>query len=280
MNKLEFKDIEPLIDKALEEDISIGDVTTDNLIPADSQTKATMTAKAEGVVAGLDVAEWVFKKLDANVTFTRHLNDGDRVKRGMLIAEIEGSFRALLSGERVALNFLQRMSGVASATVQYVDAIKNYKTEILDTRKTLPGYRSLDKYSVAAGGGMNHRIGLYDMVMIKDNHIKVAGSITNAVNEIRPKIADGIKIEVETTNLDEVKEALAAKADVIMLDNMDNTTMTEAVQIINGAAKVEASGNMNLARVKEVAETGVDFISIGALTHSVMALDISQNIEM
>lgn len=280
MNRLNFKDIEPLIDRALEEDINTGDVTTDNLIPADSQTKATMTAKAEGVVAGLDVAEWVFKKLDPTVTFKRHLNDGDKVKKGSLIAEISGSFRALLSGERLALNFLQRMSGVATATAQYVDAIKDFKTEILDTRKTLPGHRSLDKYAVAAGGGTNHRIGLYDMVMIKDNHIKVAGSITNAVNEIRPKISSEIKIEVETTTIDEVREALAAKADVIMLDNMDNATMTEAVNIINGAAKVEASGNMNLARVKEVAETGVDFISIGALTHSVTALDISQNIEM
>ena len=181
----------------------------------------------------------------------------------------------MLTGERLALNFLQRISGIASETAKYVEAVKETKTLILDTRKTVPGLRLLDKYAVKAGGGTNHRMGLFDMVMIKDNHISAAGGITNAVKAIRPAISPEIKIEVETTNLDEVKEALDAKADIIMLDNMDNETMKKAVRLIDGKAKVEASGNMNLERVKEVAATGVDYISIGALTHSVNALDIS-----
>ncbi len=279
MNKSNLKRIEPLIEMALEEDIQAGDITTNSLIPETVKTKAVMTAKANGVIAGIQVAEMVFKKLDSNIIFTPHVSDGDKVTPGSLIAEIEGSFRALLTGERTALNFLQRMSGIATVTAQFVEQTKGCKTAILDTRKTLPGHRILDKYAVAAGGGTNHRIGLFDMVMIKDNHIKVAGSITNAVNEVRSKIPENIKIEVETTTLDEVEEALNTTADIIMLDNMDNATMRKAVQHINGKAKTEASGNMTLERIKEVAATGVDFISIGALTHSVKALDISQNIE-
>jgi nicotinate-nucleotide pyrophosphorylase (carboxylating) len=213
------------------------------------------------------------------VQFNIEINDGQEAKSGDLICTIKGAYRALLTGERLALNFLQRMSGIATETAKYVDAIKEFKTEILDTRKTVPGLRLLDKYAVKAGGGTNHRIGLYDMVMIKDNHISVAGGITNAVKAIRPNIPAEIKIEVETTSMEEVKEALNAGADIIMLDNMDNATMTDAVQFINGKAKVEASGNMNLERVREVAATGVDFISIGALTHSIIALDISQKIK-
>ncbi|MBN2806239.1 MAG: carboxylating nicotinate-nucleotide diphosphorylase, partial [Prolixibacteraceae bacterium] len=191
---------------------------------------------------------------------------------------IKGAYRALLTGERLALNFLQRMSGIATETNKYVEAVREFNTKILDTRKTVPGLRLLDKYAVKAGGGTNHRIGLYDMVMIKDNHIAVAGGISIAVQAIRPNIDPSIKIEVETTTLAEVQEAIDAGADIIMLDNMDNATMTTAVKLINGRAKVEASGNMNLERVREVAATGVDYISIGALTHSVTALDISQKI--
>ncbi|MDA3879466.1 MAG: carboxylating nicotinate-nucleotide diphosphorylase [Prolixibacteraceae bacterium] len=279
MEKTLLNAIAPVIEAGFKEDINTGDITTDLLISADTQTTAIMIAKADGVIAGLPVAENVFKYLDPNVKLTYHVNDGDKVKYGDLICTIEGAYRALLTGERLALNFLQRMSGIATETAKYVEAIKNTKTKILDTRKTVPGLRLLDKYAVKAGGGTNHRIGLYDMVMIKDNHISVAGGITNAIHAIKSNIDKNIKIEVETTTIDEVKEALSSEADIIMLDNMDNETMKTAVKIIDGKAKVEASGNMTLERVKEVAETGVDFISIGALTHSVIALDISQKIK-
>lgn len=279
MEKAFLEAIAPVIEAGLKEDVNTGDLTTDLLIAADTQTTAVFIAKADGIAAGLPVAEAVFRKLDPNVSFEYAVKDGEHVSIGQLMATITGTYRALLTGERLALNFLQRMSGIATATAQYVEAVKDFDTKILDTRKTVPGLRLLDKYAVKAGGGTNHRIGLYDMVMIKDNHISVAGGITNAVNAIRPQISPDIKIEVETTTLDEVREALAAKADIIMLDNMDNATMTEAVKIINKQAKVEASGNMNLQRVCEVAATGVDFISIGALTHSVVGLDISQRIK-
>lgn len=279
MEKAFLEAIAPVIEAGLKEDVNTGDLTTDLLIAADTQTTAVFIAKADGIAAGLPVAEAVFRKLDPNVSFEYAVKDGEHVSIGQLMATITGTYRALLTGERLALNFLQRMSGIATATAQYVDAVKDFDTKILDTRKTVPGLRLLDKYAVKAGGGTNHRIGLYDMVMIKDNHISVAGGITNAVNAIRPQISPDIKIEVETTTLDEVREALAAKADIIMLDNMDNITMAEAVKIINKQAKVEASGNMNLQRVREVAATGVDFISIGALTHSVVGLDISQRIK-
>ncbi|MDA3928029.1 MAG: carboxylating nicotinate-nucleotide diphosphorylase [Prolixibacteraceae bacterium] len=279
MNQDFLKAIEPIIEAGLNEDVNTGDLTTDLLISSDTQTTAIMIAKADGIIAGLPVAEMIFRKLDPNVQFNIEINDGQEAKSGDLICTIKGAYRALLTGERLALNFLQRMSGIATETAKYVDAIKEFKTEILDTRKTVPGLRLLDKYAVKAGGGTNHRIGLYDMVMIKDNHISVAGGITNAVKAIRPNIPAEIKIEVETTSMEEVKEALNAGADIIMLDNMDNATMTDAVQFINGKAKVEASGNMNLERVREVAATGVDFISIGALTHSIIALDISQKIK-
>lgn len=279
MEKAFLEAIAPVIEAGLKEDVNTGDLTTDLLIAADTQTTAVFIAKADGIAAGLPVAEAVFRKLDPNVKFEYAVKDGELVSTGQLMATITGTYRALLTGERLALNFLQRMSGIATATAQYVEAVKDFDTKILDTRKTVPGLRLLDKYAVKAGGGTNHRIGLYDMVMIKDNHISVAGGITNAVNAIRPQISSDIKIEVETTTLDEVREALAAQADIIMLDNMDNKTMAEAVKIINKQAKVEASGNMNLKRVREVAATGVDFISIGALTHSVVGLDISQRIK-
>jgi len=274
-----LKNIEELIDSGLREDINTGDLTTNLLIPANKQTTAILIAKAEGVIAGLPIAELVYRKLDPQIKFKPEVSDGDRVKKGDLICTIEGAYRALLTGERLALNFLQRMSGIATETSKYVEAIKDFKTEILDTRKTVPGLRLPDKYAVKAGGGTNHRIGLYDMVLIKDNHISVAGGITNAVKAIRPHIEEGIKIEVETTTIEEVKEALANGVDIIMLDNMDNETMKAAVVLIDGKAKVEASGNMTLDRLVDVAKTGVDYISIGALTHSVVALDISQKIK-
>lgn len=279
MDKYLLDTVDKLIDSGLKEDINTGDLTTDLLIPSDSQSEAYMVAKADGIIAGLFVAEAVFRKLDPNIEFDCKVKDGEKVVKGQLICTIKGAYRALLSGERLALNFLQRMSGIATATSKYVGAVEGFNTQILDTRKTVPGLRLLDKYAVKAGGGTNHRIGLYDMVMIKDNHISVAGGITNAVNAIRPNISADIKIEVETTTLEEVEEALFIGADIIMLDNMDVATMAQAVRNINGKAKVEASGNMTLERVREVASTGVDFISIGALTHSVTALDISQKIK-
>jgi nicotinate-nucleotide pyrophosphorylase (carboxylating) len=273
-----FQNLDPIIAAGLEEDVKDGDITTNLLIPAKSRKKAVLIAKAQGIIAGLPVVEAVFKKLDPMIEFQTNINDGEKVTPGQQICCITGSFRALLTGERLALNFLQRMSGIATETAQYVEAVKAFGTKILDTRKTVPGLRLLDKYAVEAGGGTNHRIGLYDMVMIKDNHISVAGSISKAVEAIKPNIPPGMKIEVETTNIDEVSQAIHAGADIIMLDNMDNETMKKAVAMIGGRAKVEASGNMTLERVREVAATGVDYISIGALTHSVKALDISQKI--
>jgi nicotinate-nucleotide pyrophosphorylase len=279
MNELELNAAHTLIKLALKEDVGSGDITTDNIIPAESRRKAKMVAKADGVVAGLPVAEMVFRSLDANLVWEVKTPEGTKVKKGDVMVEFEGTYRALLTGERTALNFLQRLSGIATMSAKYADAIKDFKTVVLDTRKTLPGFRMLDKYAVKTGGASNHRIGLYDMAMIKDNHIEVAGGITKAVEAVRSKINPGILIEVETTTLEQVQEAIDAKADIIMLDNMDTATMKKAVELIAGRAKVEASGNMTLERLREVAATGVDYISIGALTHSVSALDISQRLE-
>jgi nicotinate-nucleotide pyrophosphorylase (carboxylating) len=279
MNTKELEAAQTLIDLALEEDVATGDITTNNLIPAETRRKAYMVAKADGVVAGLPVAEMVFRQLDNELLWEPQLEEGAKVTNGTVIVRFEASYRALLTAERTALNFFQRLSGIATMSAKYADAVKGTNTVILDTRKTLPGFRILDKYAVKIGGATNHRIGLFDMVMIKDNHIEVAGGIMPAVEQIRAKVPADMKIEVETTNLAQVMEALAAGADIIMLDNMDNKTMSEAVRLIDGQAKVEASGNMTLERIKGVASTGVDFISIGALTHSVQALDISQRLE-
>ncbi|MGD9557606.1 MAG: carboxylating nicotinate-nucleotide diphosphorylase [Mangrovibacterium sp.] len=280
MNPQETEAAKKLIELALEEDVATGDLTTDHLIPVSIRKTAYMIAKAEGVIAGLPVAEMVFRRLDSSLDWNPEVGEGARVKKGDILVRFQASYRALLTGERTALNFLQRLSGVATMSALYARAISGYKTVVLDTRKTIPGFRLLDKYAVRTGGATNHRIGLFDMVMIKDNHIDIAGGITPAVSRIRPGIPAGIPIEVETTSLAQVEEALTAGADVIMLDNMDNGTMAEAVRLINGRAKVEASGNMTLERLREVAATGVDYISIGALTHSVQALDISQRIEV
>jgi len=278
MDKQELQAAEILVELALAEDVAGGDITTDNLIPEGEIRNAVMVAKSEGVIAGLPVAEMVFRKLDKNLKWNPKIIEGEAVKYGDIIVSFSATYRALLTGERTALNFLQRMSGIATTASKYTAETVGYKTKILDTRKTLPGFRLLDKYAVKTGGAANHRIGLFDMAMIKDNHIKVTGSITRAVNEVRPNIRAGIKIEVETTTLAEVAEAIEAGADIIMLDNMDCKTMAEAVKIIKGKALVEASGNMDIHRIKEVASTGVDFISVGALTHSVVAFDISQKI--
>ena len=279
MNRKEIEAAEKLINLAMEEDVATGDITTDNLIPAEARKKAYMIAKTSGVIAGLPVAEMVFRKLDPSLFWKPEVQEGNHVNAGDVIVRFEASYRALLTGERTALNFLQRMSGIATMSAQYAQAVSGYRTVILDTRKTIPGFRLLDKYAVKTGGATNHRIGLFDMVMIKDNHIEVAGGITAAISQIRAKVSDGIRIEVETTTIEQVQEAINAGADIIMLDNMDIETMSMAVKLINGRVKVEASGNMTIGRLKKVAATGVDYISIGALTHSVQALDISQRIE-
>ena len=275
--------IKKLIDLGIEEDINTGDVTTDSIIPATMNAVATMTAKQEGVISGLEIVKMVYDYFQKDVVFTAYFKDGDSVKKGDVILKIEATYPTLLRGERLSLNIFQRMCGIATETARYVKELVGTNTELLDTRKTAPGLRVLDKMAVKHGGGTNHRMGLYDMAMIKDNHIKMAGGITKAVEQVRANITPEIKIEVETTNLDEVKEAIAAGADIIMLDNMDNATMTEAVEIIKAAnkgIKTEASGNMNIPRLKEVAATGVDFISVGALTHTVKAMDISMNIQV
>jgi nicotinate-nucleotide pyrophosphorylase (carboxylating) len=278
-SSLNFDTIKSVIDFAFAEDIGDGDITTNSLIPMNLQTKATMVAKSSGIIAGLSVAEYIFRTLDAEIEFKAFVSDGDNIKNGDLILEIKGSYRALLTGERLALNFMQRMSGIATMTNRCVKELSGYKTKILDTRKTVPGLRLLDKYSVRMGGGTNHRIGLYDMVLIKDNHIKIAGGISAAVVQIKKNVPGNLKIEVEVTSLEEVKEALTAGVDIIMLDNMTTENMAESVKLIDGRAKAEASGNMTIERLQEVASAGVDFISIGALTHSVIAFDISMNIE-
>ena len=275
--------IKKLIDLGIEEDINTGDVTTDSIIPATMNAVATMTAKQEGVISGLEIVKMVYEYFQEDVVFTTYFNNGDSVKKGDVILRIEATYPTLLRGERLSLNIFQRMCGIATETARYVKELGGTHTQLLDTRKTAPGLRVLDKMAVKDGGGTNHRMGLYDMAMIKDNHIKMAGGITKAVEQVRANITPEIKIEVETTNLDEVKEAIAAGADIIMLDNMDNATMTEAVEIINTAnkgIKTEASGNMSIPRLKEVAATGVDFISVGALTHTVKAMDISMNIQV
>ncbi|MBP1671819.1 MAG: nadC [Bacteroidetes bacterium] len=270
--------IDKIIALAIEEDIDTGDITTNALVPEISMAVAEMTAKADGVISGIEIARKVFEQIDKNILWTPFVKEGEHVKKGDRIVLIEGSFRALLTAERTALNILQRMSGIATAVSLYVKELEGTGTNLLDTRKTAPGMRILDKMAVKAGGGTNHRMGLYDMALIKDNHIKVAGGIPNAVTQVRKSIKPGINIEVEVTNLDETQQAIDSGADIIMLDNMNTAQMAQAVKLINGRAKTEASGNMTLSRVKEVASAGVDFISVGALTHSVTALDISMNI--
>lgn len=275
--------IDKLIDLGLEEDINTGDVTTDSIIPESTNAVATMTAKQDGVISGIDVIKKVYERFQKDIVYTTYFKNGDHVKKGDVLLRIEASYPTLLKGERLSLNIFQRMCGIATETAKYVKELEGTATELLDTRKTAPGLRVLDKMAVKDGGGTNHRMGLYDMAMIKDNHIKMAGGITKAVEQVRGNIPATIKIEVETTNLAEVDEAIAAGADIIMLDNMDNATMAAAVQTIKAsgkAIKTEASGNMSIPRLIEVAATGVDYISVGALTHTVKGMDISMNIQV
>lgn len=271
--------VDDLIKRAITEDINYIDVTADYLVDEDATAKAVFVSKAEGVAAGIDIALRVFTLIDSSVKVTPLLKDGDRVRKGDILAEIEGHTRSLLKGERTALNLIQHMSGIATMTRRCVDLVAGTNASIADTRKTLPGLRPLQKYAVTCGGGKNHRYNLSDGAMLKDNHIDAYGSLTHAVNALREKMGHMVKIEVETRNLDELREALSVGADVIMLDNMDCETMKKAVEITNGQALLEASGNITDINIAEVAKTGVDIISLGALTHSVTAFDISMKIE-
>lgn len=277
--KLDRIYIHDTIMTALKEDMPLGDITTDNIINEESVSKAEFLAKQDAVIAGLDVAKHVFEVLDSNCEFTAFVNDGDSVKKGDIIASVSGPTRALLKAERTALNFLQRLSAIATMTNRYVKKIEGLPVRIADTRKTTPGLRFMEKYAVSAGGGSNHRFSLSDGVLIKDNHIAAAGGIRNAIEAVRKNIPHTVKIEVEVESLEEVKEALDCKADIIMLDNMTNQQMAEAVILINKRALVEASGNMSEETIYDVALTGVDIISIGKLTHSANSVDISMNIE-
>ncbi|MDP6039198.1 MAG: carboxylating nicotinate-nucleotide diphosphorylase [Candidatus Latescibacteria bacterium] len=282
MKQLNREDIMPVIDRALAEDVGDGDVTTKWTVPLTKQAKAKLIAKIDGVVAGLNVAQWVFEAVDESIEFDAHMADGDPVVEGNVLAEVSGSARGLLTGERVALNFLQRMSGIATMTAQFVEAVKGTDAQILDTRKTVPGLRLIDKYAVAAGGGMNHRVGLYDMVLMKENHIEAADGIGPALLAVRKGMdfeGREVPVEVEVETLSELDEVLVLGADRVMLDNMSLDEMREAVEKVQNLKgkkpELEASGNVSIGGVREIAETGVDLISVGALTHSVKALDIS-----
>jgi len=267
-------DLLEAIRRALQEDIGPGDVTTDSIVPPEAVMRGQIIAKQDGVVAGLDTAAAVYEMVDAEVDFDLRVEEGARVTRGQVLALVSGRTRSLLTAERTALNFLGRMSGIATLTRQFVDAVAGTRAIILDTRKTAPGLRMADKLAVKRGGGKNHRIGLYDMILIKDNHIDSAGSITEAVARAR-SAAPGLEVEVEARTLEDVREALSLGVERILLDNMSLEMMAEAVHLTAGRAKLEASGNVTLETVRAIAETGVDFISSGALTHSAKVFDIS-----
>jgi nicotinate-nucleotide pyrophosphorylase (carboxylating) len=272
--------IDKIIENALSEDIHTGDITTLAVVRENETARAILKAKEAMILAGIQVAARVFHVLDERIIFTPFFAEGDRLASGAIIAEIHGEANLLLQGERVALNLLQRMCGIATLTAQYAEAVRGTKARVVDTRKTTPGLRVLEKYAVRVGGGTNHRTGLYDGVLIKENHIAAAGGIGVAVQRARSYIPHTLKIEVETETLDQVAEALAAGADIIMLDNMNAAAMREAVTLIDGRALVEASGGVNLETIRTIAETGVDIISVGALTHSVRAMDISMLLEV
>lgn len=265
-----------IIRRAIAEDVGSGDATTNSIVPPAARAGVQIVSKQSGVIAGLEVARTVFRQFDDRIVFTPQVNDGSKVYRGQAIADVSGLVRALLTGERTALNFLGRMSGIATLTRQFVDAVEGTGAVILDTRKTAPGLRTTDKLAVNLGGGQNHRHGLFDMVLIKDNHIDFAGSITEAVRRVRAS-GTNLEIEVEARSIKEVREALEMRVERILLDNMTPGMMAEVVVLNKGFAKLEASGNVTLDRVREIAETGVDFISVGALTHSPPNFDVSLN---
>lgn len=275
---MDYPGLNELITRALQEDIGHQDITTANLVSPELKARGIFRAKSAGILAGLEASKAVFSCLDPQTVFTGYLSNGQKLEPGDKIAMVEGSAAVLLTGERTALNFMQRLSGIASKTYQMVQIIEPYKAQLVDTRKTTPGLRFLEKHAVKTGGGRNHRLGLFDGVMIKDNHIMAAGSITAAIDKIRPLIPITVKIEVEVENLEQLKEALDAGADIIMLDNMDTDMMREAVAITDGRSLLEASGGIDEKTIAAVAQTGVDFISSGALTHAAASLDISFDI--
>jgi nicotinate-nucleotide pyrophosphorylase (carboxylating) len=268
------------IEAALQEDIRSGDITTNSLIPADAQAVSLMRFRESGIVCGIEAAKSTFRLLDSNIGLKVLLDDGAAVNTGEVALEIRGNARAILTAERVSLNIVQHLSGIASATAQYVKETAGTKSRIVDTRKTTPGLRLLEKYAVRCGGGHNHRYALDDMILIKDNHIALCGGIENAVAKARKNVGHSVKVEVECDTLDQVREALQAGAELILLDNMLPSTLREAVEIVNGKALCEASGGINLQTVRGVAQSGVDIISVGALTHSVRALDVGLDIEI
>lgn len=267
--------VDEYILNTLKEDITSEDVSTNAVMPEDKNGRADLICKQDGIICGLGIFERTFKLLDENSHFETEVKDGDFVKKGQVIGVIYGDIKALLSGERTGLNYLQRMSGIATITKEYAAALEGYKTVLLDTRKTTPNMRPFEKYAVTVGGGKNHRYNLSDGVLLKDNHIGAAGSITKAITMAKKYAPFVRKIEIETETLEQVQEAVDASADIIMLDNMDNETMKKAVELIGGRAETECSGNVTKERLKEIAEIGVDFVSCGALTHSAPIMDIS-----
>ena len=275
---MHLHNVDRLIRMALDEDIGPGDITTENLVDSDLTGNGIVVAKESLVIAGLEIAEKVFRNFDTDVEYDSAYKDGDFIEAGESVIRVSGTLKALLMGERTALNFLQRLSGVATHVRSYVHMIENRKVRLVDTRKTTPGWRTLEKYAVRVGGAFNHRMGLYDGVLIKDNHIAVCGGIKQAVSRIRESISHLVKIEVEVTDLSEVKAALAAGADVIMLDNMEVRQIREAVSLIDGNALVEISGGVTKENLPLLAETGVDLISVGALTHAARSVDLSMKI--
>jgi nicotinate-nucleotide pyrophosphorylase (carboxylating) len=272
-------EIQAIVRNALREDVGTGDVTSIPTIPPTTRITGQFLVKADGIIAGLDVVGLVFHEVDATIRYAPLVADGTPVRKGDIVARVEGHGPGILIAERTALNLLQRMSGIASMTQQYVRAVAGTRARILDTRKTVPGLRPLDKLAVKLGGGLNHRIGLYDMVLIKDNHIEAAGGISEAVRRVREHVSE-LAIEVEVETLEQFDEALALGVDRIMLDNMDLDTMREAVRRANGRVELEASGGITIESIAAVAATGVDLISVGALTHSVKALDVSLDIRL
>ena len=265
-----------VVESALAEDLADrGDITSNTVIPERTVSHANVVARAPGVIAGLDVAGYVFVRVDSTVEFAPFVSDGDPVSRGDVVAMVTGASRSILTAERTALNLLARMSGVATATAELVEAVAGTGAQITDTRKTMPGLRALDKYSVVAGGGVNHRMGLYDQVMIKDNHIAAAGSISTAVAAARSELGDDVRVIVEVDGLDQLTEALQTSADRVLLDNMAPDLLREAVEMVGGVMETEASGGVTLDTVRAIAETGVDFISVGWITHSAPQLDLA-----
>ncbi|MFB0566558.1 MAG: carboxylating nicotinate-nucleotide diphosphorylase [Candidatus Aminicenantaceae bacterium] len=272
---MKAREIDEIIENALREDMPRGDVTSESIIPSQSISEAIILAKESGVLAGIDIAKRVFEKIDPSVSFEKKFEDSQVFRRKDILASLRGSSISILKGERTALNFLQRMSGIATKTSKFVQATKGTNTKILDTRKTTPGLRILEKYAVKMGGGVNHRFSLSDMILIKDNHLKLVGSVFKAIKQAKERSRKDIKIEVETKNLEEVKEAVKGKADMIMLDNMSLQEMKEVVKFVSGKIPLEVSGKVSLKKVKNIALLGINYISVGSLTHSFKSLDMS-----